>query len=310
MRKILFVDTAHPFLKENLENAGFECFYDENLDRQKAITIFKDFDGLIIRSRFKMDKEMIDAASQLKFIGRVGAGMENIDVPYAETKGIKCLHAPEGNRNAVAEQALGMLLCLMNNLMRADKEVRSGIWKREENRGFELYGKSVGIIGFGNTGNQFAARLAGFNVKVLAHDIYKSNFSENYIHESTMDEIFEHADVVSLHLPLTDLTYFLANDEWFSKFKKSIYFINTSRGKILKTNALVNAINSGKVKGAALDVLEYESLSFENIGEMPDDFQYLANSDKVVLSPHIAGWTHESNIKMAQVLYEKIMKVF
>jgi D-3-phosphoglycerate dehydrogenase len=310
MRKILFADTAHPSLKENLENAGFECFYDENLDRQKAIAIFKDFDGLIIRSRFKMDKELIDAAPQLKFIGRVGAGMENIDVPYAEANGIKCLHAPEGNRNAVAEQALGMLLCLMNNLMRADKEVRSGIWKREENRGFELFGKTVGVIGYGNTGSQFAARLAGFNVKVLAHDIYKSNFSENYIHEATMDEIFEQADVVSLHLPLTDLTYYLANDEWFSKFEKSIYFINTSRGKILKTNALVNAINSGKVKGSALDVLEYESLSFENIGEMPDDFQFLANSDKVVLSPHIAGWTHESNIKMAQVLYEKIMKVF
>ncbi|MFN4123412.1 MAG: NAD(P)-dependent oxidoreductase [Flavobacteriales bacterium] len=305
--RILFADTAHPWLKEQLEYTGFECYYDENLIREQALHIIGNFDGLIIRSRFKTDREMIDAAlPRLKFIARVGAGMENIDVDYATTKGIACLHAPEGNRNAVAEQALAMLLLLMNNLLRADREVRQGIWRREENRGYELYGKTVGIIGFGNTGSEFAKRLAGFDVQVLAHDKYKTNFAHDYVKESSLDEIFQQADVVSLHLPLTEETYYYANAQFFGRFSKPIYFINTSRGKVLETQALVNALQQGKVAGAALDVLEYESLSFEQMTEMPEAFRYLAHSDQVVLSPHIAGWTHESNLKMAQILFHKI----
>jgi D-3-phosphoglycerate dehydrogenase len=305
--RILFADTAHPWLKEQLEYTGFECIFDEKLNREEALKIIGSFDGMVIRSRFKTDKALIDAASpRLKFIARVGAGMENIDVAYAESKGIACIHAPEGNRNAVAEHALGMLLALMNNLVKADQEIRNGIWKREENRGEELYGKKVGIIGFGNTGSEFAARLSGFDVAVLAYDKYKSGFASGNVHESDLQDLFNEADVVSLHLPLTEETHYLADESFFNNFAKPIYFINTSRGKVVKTTALVEALENGKVKAAALDVLEYESLSFEQMTEKPEAFQYLAKCRNVLLSPHIAGWTHESNLKMAKVLFHKI----
>lgn len=304
--KILFADTAHPFLKESLEKAGHQCYYDELLTRETALAVINGFDGVVIRSRFRIDKEMIMAATNLRFIARVGAGMENIDSEYAASRGINCLNAPEGNRNAVGEQALGMLLCLLNNVVIADREVRNGQWIREGNRGTELSGKTIGLIGYGNTGSAFANCLKGFDIRILAYDPYKSNYGNEKVEESEMNEIFDHADIVSLHVPLTDETRYMVNENWISRFKKNIYILNTARGKCLKTEDLVNALRSGKVKGAALDVLEYETVSFEHVGEHPEAFTYLIESDKVILTPHIAGWTFESNLKMAEVLFDKI----
>jgi D-3-phosphoglycerate dehydrogenase len=303
---ILFADTAHPFLEEALTNAGHTCVYHEKLDRKMAMEIMHQFDGVVIRSRFRFDKEMLDSTSNLKFIARVGAGMENIDKDYAESLGIACLNAPEGNCNAVAEQALGMLLALFNNLTRADREVRGGIWKREENRGVELNGKTIAIIGYGHTGSTFAKRLRGFDLKILVVDPYKSGYGNEYVEESTMEEVFEEADIVSLHVPLNNETRYIVNTDFLNRFRKSIYILNTSRGKCLKTADLVDALERGKVLGAALDVMEFETLSFEQLDEIPAPLKALIASDKTVLTPHIAGWTHESNLKMAQILVKKI----
>jgi D-3-phosphoglycerate dehydrogenase len=307
--KILFADTAHPRLWELLSNAGFECVYIETLDRNAALEILHDFDGVVIRSRFKLDQEMLSRTTRLKFIARVGAGMENIDVKFANQRGIACLHAPEGNRNAVAEHALGMLLALFNNLIKADREVRTGVWLREENRGIELSGKTIGIIGFGNTGSAFAKILKGFDVKILAYDTAISNFRNEFIHEVSMHQIFEQADIVSLHIPLTEETRNLVSESWINQFKKPFYLINTSRGACVRTVDLIAGLESGRIAGAALDVLEFESISFEKLSKNDESFQYLQKSDKVILSPHIAGWTHESNLKMAQVLFDKIMQL-
>lgn len=304
--RILFVDTAHPFLKESLEKAGHICYFDEELNRSKALELLPEFDGAVIRSRFKFDREMLDVCLNLKFIARVGAGMENIDVAYAESKGIRCLHAPEGNRNAVAEQALGMLLNMMNNIQRANDEVRKGIWIREGNRGYELDGKTVGIIGLGNTGNAFAQKLKGFDVRILAFDPFVSSCDNQQIELVDMKEIFEHCDVVSLHVPLTDATRNLVNATWLKQFQKPIWLLNTARGKCLNTNDLLDAIDAGKVISAGLDVLEFESLSFEHMEAAPEVIQRLMAEPRVLLTPHIAGWTHESNLKMAQVLFRKI----
>jgi len=304
--RILFADTAHPSLKESLENAGHICFYDENLNRELALQIMHEYDGVVIRSRFKFDVEMLNAASNLKFIARVGAGMENIDVKYAQSKGIACLNAPEGNRNAVAEQALGMLLNMMNNIQRANDEVRQGSWIREGNRGYELDGKTVGIIGLGNTGNSFAKKLRGFDVQILAYDPFVSNSDNEKVELVDMNELFEYCDVVSLHIPLSDSTLNLVNAEWLSKFKKPIWILNTSRGKCLNTSDLLDAIDAGKVLGAGLDVLEFETLSFEHMDAAPMVIQRLMANPNVLLTPHIAGWTYESNRKMAEVLFWKI----
>ncbi len=281
-----------------------------------------------------MDKTVLDRASNLKFIARAGAGMENIDVEYALSKGIKCINAPEGNRDSVAEHATGMLLSLFNNLIKADNEVRKGKWNREKNRWIELGGKAVGIIGYGYTGSALAKRLHGFNVNIIAHDKYIKDFSDDYATESSMETLFEQTDVLSLHVPLTDETHYMVNDEFINKFNKNIYLINTSRGKVVKTDDLVKNIKSGKVAGACLDVLEFESTSFEGLdlrgvwfnkrgiwvnklGEwlnktgimrFKHSVSYLVKSNKVILSPHIAGWTFESNEKIAGILAEKIKK--
>jgi len=255
--KVLFIDTTHPKLPSMLEEAGFKVvhFYENNSDELKNIA--SQFIGFIIRSKFKMDEDILQYASNLKFIGRVGAGMENIDIEYADKKGIVCFNAPEGNRDAVGEQAIAMLLALFNNLLTADAEVRKGIWKREENRGIEIGGKTVGIIGYGNTGGAFARKLSGFNVKVLAYDKYKSDFSDEYVKESDLREIFEDADIVSFHIPLTEETQFMANENFFNSFTKEVFVINTSRGKILKTDDLLRSLKSGKVK---VPVLMYWSM--------------------------------------------------
>lgn len=310
-KKILFIDSNHPVLHETLINKGFQCdlFWDKPADELKKIIPL--YYALVIRSKFKITKEIIDSASNLKCIARAGAGMENIDVEYAESKGIKCIHAPEGNRDAVGEHTIAMLLNLFNNINRADSEVRQGKWIREGNRGVELKDKTVGIIGYGNMGSAFAERLKGFSCKVLAYDKYKKGFGNEFVIESSLDQIYAEADVVSLHTPLTSETNYMINDEFINSFKKNIYIINTSRGKCLNTTDLVKNMKSGKVLGACLDVLEYEAVSFENIdaASLPEPFQYLIKSDMVVLSPHIGGWTHESNERIARVLADKIAGV-
>ena len=309
---ILFIDSVHPLLQKELEAHGFICHLQYEWSREKIEEELNKFDGVVIRSRVKLDKELIDKGTKLKFIARAGAGMENIDVPYAESKGIKCLPSAEGNRDAVGEHALGMLLCLFNNINRADREVRQGLWVREGNRGVELQGKTVGIIGYGNMGSAFAQRLKGFDCTVIAYDKYKKNYSNEYVREVTMEVLFEKTDVLSIHLPLTQETNKIVNRAFLEKFKKNIYFINTSRGKQVVTDDLVAFMKSGKVIGACIDVMEYESLSFEGLAKnnLPPSFQYLAASDRVVLTPHIAGWTHESNEKISAVLAKKILELF
>ncbi|MBI2271784.1 MAG: hydroxyacid dehydrogenase [Bacteroidetes bacterium] len=310
--KILFIDTTHPSLHEELIKSGFHCDLNFNWTKEEIITNINKYDGIVIRSRIKITKDIIDKAPRLKFIARVGAGMENIDVTYAESKGIRCLHAPEGNRDAVAEHALGMLLGLLNNIGRADRAVRDGKWIREGNRGVELGGKTIGVIGYGNMGSAFAQRFSGFGCEVIAYDKYKKGFGTEEVREVALADIFKRTDVLSLHLPLTDETNYLINDTFINKFAKPFYIINTSRGKILNTADLVKNMRSGKVLGACLDVLEYEAISFEDIDAktLPEPFQYLIQSDKVILTPHIAGWTHESNEKMARVLVNKIKVLY
>ncbi|HEU4717031.1 MAG TPA: NAD(P)-dependent oxidoreductase [Bacteroidia bacterium] len=311
MASVLFLDTNHPLMITMLREKGYEIREEYAASRDEVMKMIPSFDAIVIRSRFKIDREFIDAGKKLKCIGRVGAGMENIDVAYAEGKGIRCLHAPEGNRDAVGEHATGMLLALMNNLLRADREVRGGKWNRESNRGYELQGKTVGIIGYGNMGSAFAQRLRGFGVKILAYDKYKNGFGDAFVNESSLEEIFAEADVVSLHLPLTEETFHLCDEKFFASFRKPVWFVNTARGKNVKTEALVQALENGKVKGACLDVLEYESVSFEAIDPktLPPAFHYLVHSEKVILSPHIAGWTFESHEKLAKFLAEKMIAV-
>jgi D-3-phosphoglycerate dehydrogenase len=311
MKKILCIDSNHSILHETLISNGFHCdlFWDQSADALKKL--LPNYDGIVIRSKFKITKQLIDSAPNLKCIGRVGAGMENIDVEYANSKGITCVSAPEGNRDAVGEHALGMLLMLLNNLKRADNEVRQGIWKRAENRGFEIAGKTIGIIGYGNMGSAFAKRLQGFSCKVLVYDKYKTGFGNEFITESTLEQIYQEADIISIHTPLTEETNYLINDAFLSSCKKNIYIVNTARGKSLNTADLVTHLKSGKVIGACLDVLEYESTSFENIDTttLPEPVQYLLKSEQVILTPHIAGWTHESNYKMSLIIAEKMSEV-
>ena len=307
---MLFLDSNHPDLIRVLREAGFECDEVYDLPKAEVEKIAHHYTALVIRSRFKIDHTFIDSAANLKCIARAGAGMENIDVAYATAKGIVCVHASEGNRDAVGEQAVGMLLALMNNLLRADREVRSGIWLREENRGYELDGKTVGIVGYGNMGSAFAKRLAGFNVRVLAYDKYKSGFGHAHVAEAKPEQLFEEADVISLHVPLTPETRYLVNDAFIDRFRKPFWLLNTARGLCVDTAAVVNGLKSGRIIGAALDVLEYESVSFEQLDAkaLPEPFKHLITSDRVILSPHIAGWTFESHQKIANVLTDKILK--
>ena len=309
--KVLFVDTTHPILIEYLTNAGFECISGTKMSRNEIESIIHNYDGIIIRSRIEIDKQLIDKAIKLKFIGRVGAGLESIDVEYAEQKGIKCFNSPEGNRDAVGEHALGMLLCLFNNLCRANYEVKKGMWKREENRGLEIKGKTIGIIGYGNMGSAFAQRLKGFEANVIAYDKYKINYSDDYVKENTLEELFEKVDILSLHVPLTEETYYMVNNEFINSFKKDIYIINTARGKVIKTDDLVENLDKGKILGVAFDVLEYENNDFENLhsGKFPEAYKFLLESNNVIITPHTAGLTNESKIKLSEVLAKKIISI-
>jgi len=312
-RKILIIDDVHPVLSDKLSEAGYDCDYMPDNTKTETENVIGNYFGLVVRSRFAIDKSIIDKAGELKFIGRLGSGLENIDTGFAYKKGIKCINSPEGNKDAVGEHALGILLALSNNLCRADREVRQGIWKRKENRGNEIQGRTVGIIGYGNTGSAFAKKLQGFEVDMIAYDKYKNGYGNDLVRECSMKEIFQKTDILSLHIPLTEETLFLVNDKYLKNFSRNIILINTSRGKIVKTDDLVKNLASGRVSGAALDVLEYESSSFEDLhksDKLPEAYKYLASSDKVVLTPHIAGLTYESNKKLAEVLADKIIREY
>ena len=307
--KILQLDKNHPLISEQLTAKGFVVEEDHSSTYDEVLEKIIDYQGIIIRSRIPLDKNFLTKASHLKFIARVGAGMENIDIETAENLGIKLINSPEGNRDSVAEHVVGMLLILMNRLFIASNEVKNGIWKREENRGDELLGKTFGIIGYGNMGKATAKRLSGFGVEVIFYDILP-NLSDEFATQVSLEELQKRADILSLHIPLTEETHYLVDEEFISKMEKNFYFVNTARGKNLKTKALVEAIESGKVLGACLDVLEYEKSSFENLEIENQDLKYLLDSEKVIVTPHIGGWTHQSKEKLAQVIVDKILADF
>jgi len=310
--KVLHIDSNNPILWNQLEQAGFENEADYKSTKAEIEAKIAGYNGIVIRSRFDIDRQFLDAATNLQFIARVGAGLESIDCDYAQSKGIHLIAAPEGNRNAVGEQALGMLLSLFNNLNRADIQIRAGQWIREGNRGHELDGKTVGIIGYGNMGKSFAKKLRGFDVEVLCYDI-KPFVGDANAKQVSLEELHLRADVLSLHTPWTPETNKMVNANFINAFAKPFWLINTARGKSVVTQDLADALQSGKVVGAALDVLEYEKLSFEHLftdGEVPAAFQYLLDSDNVLLSPHIAGWTFESHERLAQVIVDKIKAVY
>ena len=312
LKKILFVDTVHPILEERLLELGYICDFDLSSSKEMVENKLDQYFGLVIRSRFPIDEAFLNKATLLKFIARSGAGLENINVAYAASKGITVFNSPEGNMDAVGEQAIGMLLMLFNQLKKGDLEVREGIWDREGNRGLELSKKTVGIIGYGNMGKALAEKLSGFGCRVIAYDKYKTNFESTIVEEVSLETIFNATDVLSIHLPLSTETHHYVNDAFLKKFKKPIYLINTARGNNVCLADLVAALKNNTVLGACLDVLEYETKSFENINskELPEDFKYLAQSDRVILSPHVAGWTAESYVKLSSFLADKIEASF
>ena len=308
--KILHLDTNHPILIEQLNNLGFTNDEDYTSSKAEIVAKIHLYDGLIIRSRFSIDASFLEKGKNLKFIGRVGAGLENIDCNYAKNNGITLIAAPEGNKNAVGEHTLGMLLSLFNKLNKANEEVKKGQWLREENRGVELDGKTIGLIGYGNMGKSFAKKLRGFDVEVLCYDL-KAAVSDDCCKQVSLRELQQNVDVLSLHTPQTELTKNMVNTSFIESFKKNFWLLNTARGTSVVTKDLVIALKSGKILGAGLDVLEYEKTSFENLftnDNIPKAFQYLINLNNVLLSPHVAGWTIESKEKLAQTIVDKIKK--
>ncbi len=306
--KILHLDTNHPVLIEQLNSLGFTNDEDYTSSKDEILAKINLYDGLIIRSRFSIDASFLEKGKNLKFIGRVGAGLENIDCSYTKNNGITLIAAPEGNRNAVGEHTLGMLLSLFNKLNKANGEIKKGQWLREENRGVELDGKTIGLIGYGNMGKSFAKKLRGFDVEVLCYDL-KTAVSDDCCKQVSLRELQQKVDVLSLHTPQTELTKNMVNTNFIESFKKKFWLLNTARGNSVVTKDLVIALKSGKILGAGLDVLEYEKTSFENLftnDNIPKAFQYLINSNKVLLSPHVAGWTVESEKKLAQTIVDKI----
>lgn len=307
--KILLLDKNHPLITEQLLAKNLILEEDFISSYDEVCRKIENYDGIIIRSRIPLDKNFLEHAKNLKFIARVGAGMENIDIPVAQKLGIQLINSPEGNRDSVAEHVVGMLLVLMNRLFIASQEVKNGIWLREENRGDELLGKTVGLIGYGNMGKATAKRLSGFGCNVIFHDILPG-LGDEYATQVSLDELKERAEVLSLHIPLTEESYYLVDGPFISEMKNDFYFVNTARGKNVETKSLVEAIRSGKVKGACLDVLEYEKSSFEKLETENEDLQFLLDSDKVIVTPHIAGWTVQSKEKLAQVIVDKILAQF
>jgi D-3-phosphoglycerate dehydrogenase len=316
IKKVLFIDSVHPILEQRLTKLGVVCEHDYTSTKSEIEAKINNYQGVVIRSRFTLDKTFFDAANQLKFIARSGAGIENIEVAYAEKLGVKIINSPEGNMDAVGEHAIGMLLMLFNQLKKGDAEVRKSVWDREGNRGLELMGKTVGIIGYGFMGSSFAKKLTGFDCTVLAYDKYKvrrpKSEDRSSIKEVSLEQLKAESDIISIHLPLTEETQYYVDANFINSCKKPFYLINTARGNHVKVADLVQGLKSGKILGACLDVLEYETKSFETINknQLPEDFVYLTQSNKVILSPHVAGWTIESYVKLSSVLADKIESEF
>ncbi len=309
--RILVTDSTHSILHDLLRHAGHEVVEDTTLNYDTLLSVIPQYDALVVRSKIIIDRPFLDRARHLRCIGRVGAGMETIDVDYAESLGIRCLNSPEGNRDAVGEHALGLLLALFNNIARADAEVRQGLWQREANRGLELKGRTVGIIGFGNMGSAVAQRLQGFECTIIAYDKYKpAGYAPAYVQEVSLHELQQRAQVLSLHVPLTPETRHMVDYPFIQRFRHPFHLINTSRGAVVDTPGLVRALDEGLILGTALDVIEYEDMTRDglDLDHLPDAFHYLLHSPRAVLTPHVAGWTVESKEKLASVLAQKIIE--
>jgi len=307
--KVLIVDRLHDSIVPLLEEAGLEVHYEPKIDRLKLKKILPEFDGLIDRSYLELNKPILDLATKLKFIARAGAGLDKIDLEEVDRRGIQLFNAPEGNRDALAEHAMALLLSLLNNFKKSGREVRRWKWEREGNRGHEISSKTVGLIGYGHMGRSFAKRLVNFGCDIIAYDKYKTGFSDDYAQEVSIEDIFEKADILSLHIPLTDETDYLVDYEFLKKFKKPIWLMNTARGKNLKTKDLIKALNEGIVLGAGLDVLENEKLETLSFSEK-DSYSQLFNNENVIITPHVGGWSFESHVRINQVLVDKIKDYF